>query len=131
MARAKAPAAASTAAAVKHASNAVQAATARYHAELKPLQAQIAALTAAHAATIEKATKAACAAHGAPYAVVNAAALAAAGTVHARQALTPVQVHAVRAALASGTSGNALARQYGVSPMCISRIRSGQKYAGV
>lgn len=44
------------------------------------------------------------------------------------QRFAPVQVAEIRAALAAGASGGALARQYGVSAMTISRIHTGKTY---
>jgi hypothetical protein len=51
------------------------------------------------------------------------------GTATAKRELTEVEAAQVRAALAQGVSGAQLAREFGCSAMCISRIKNNKTYA--
>ncbi len=112
--------------AILTANAAIKKVSADFNAQRASLEKQLNALDLKHGEAINGVIKKACTQHGAPFVAVQHRVLSA--SADGRKALSPLQVAAIRQALASGVPGAVLARQYEVSSMCISRIRNGKMY---
>ncbi len=101
---------------------------AEFNAQRAKLLKQLTQLDLKQNTALTDCIKQACEMHRAPFLTVQHAVLANTVTPDPRRALGNAQVAAIRGALASGVKGSVLARQYGVSPMLISRIRGNKTY---